>query len=45
MVRPPRDADLIERRAAKPGRSEGRSFLIGRKVLLAAYAMRKLDDN
>lgn len=39
-----RDADLIERWAAKPGHSERRSFLIERKVFLAAYAMRKLDD-
>jgi hypothetical protein len=39
-----RDADLIERWAAKPGHSERRSFLIERKVFLAAYAMWKLDD-
>jgi hypothetical protein len=39
-----RDADLIERWAAKPGHSERRSFLIERKVFLAAYALRKLDD-
>lgn len=39
-----RDADLIERWAAKPRHSERRSFLIERKVFLAAYAMRKLDD-
>jgi hypothetical protein len=39
-----RDADLIERWAAKPGPSERRSFLVERKVFLAAYAMRKLDD-
>lgn len=39
-----RDADLIARWAAKPGHSERRSFLIERKVFLAAYAMRKLDD-
>jgi hypothetical protein len=39
-----RDADLIERWAAKPGHSERRSFLIERRVFLAAYAMRKLDD-
>ncbi|QTC90817.1 hypothetical protein [Brevundimonas goettingensis] len=38
------DADLIERWAAKPSRSERRSFLIEQKVFLAAYAMRKLDD-
>ena len=39
-----RDADLIQRWAAKPGHSARRSFLIERKVFLAAYAMRKLDD-
>ncbi|KRE15072.1 hypothetical protein ASE63_17700 [Bosea sp. Root381] len=39
-----RDARLIERWAAKPKHSERRSFLIERKVFLAAYAMRKLDD-
>lgn len=39
-----RAADLIERWAAKSGHSERRSFLIERKVFLAAYAMRKLDD-
>jgi len=39
-----RDADLIERWAAKAGHSERRSFLIERKVFLAAYVMRKLDD-
>lgn len=39
-----RDADLIERWAAKPGHSERRSFLLERKVFLAAYAMRKLND-
>lgn len=39
-----RDAELIERWAAKPRQSERRSFLIERKVFLAAYAMRKLDD-
>lgn len=39
-----RDADLVERWAAKAGHSERRSFLIERKVFLAAYAMRKLDD-
>lgn len=39
-----RDAELIERWAAKPTPSERRSFLIERKVFLAAYAMRKLDD-
>lgn len=38
------DADLIERWAAKTVHSERRSFLIERKVFLAAYAMRKLDD-
>lgn len=39
-----RDADLVERWAATPRHSERRSFLIERKVFLAAYAMRKLDD-
>lgn len=39
-----RDADLIARWAIKPEHSERRSFLIERSVLLAAYAMRKLDD-
>jgi len=39
-----RDANLIERWAAKPRRSERRSFLIEQKVFLAAYTMRKLDD-
>ena len=39
-----KDADLIERWAAKPRSSERRSFLIEQKVFLAAYAMRKLDD-
>lgn len=39
-----RDADLIERWAAKLGHSERRSFVIERKVFLAAYAMRKLED-
>lgn len=39
-----RDADLIERLALKPSCSERRSFLIEKKVFLAAYAMRKLDD-
>jgi hypothetical protein len=39
-----KDADLIERWAAKKGVAERRSFLIERKVFLAAYAMRKLDD-
>ena len=39
-----RDADLIERWAAKRGHSERRSLLIERKAFLAAYAMRKLDE-
>jgi hypothetical protein len=39
-----RDAALIERWAAMPKQSERRSFLIERKVFLAAYAMRKLDE-
>jgi hypothetical protein len=39
-----RDAALIERWAAKPSCTERRSFLIEKKVFLAAYAMRKLDD-
>jgi hypothetical protein len=39
-----RDAAVIERWASKPRFSERRSFLIERKVFLAAYAMRKLDD-
>lgn len=39
-----RDAALFERWAAKPRPSERRSFLIERKVFLAAYTMRKLDD-
>lgn len=39
-----RDADLIERWAAKPVMSERRSFLFERKVFLAAYALRKLDE-
>ncbi|PZU88388.1 MAG: hypothetical protein DI527_17585 [Chelatococcus sp.] len=39
-----RDAHLIERWAAKPKNLERRSFLIERKVFLAAYAMRKLDE-
>jgi hypothetical protein len=38
------DADLIERWAAKPRLSERRSFLMERKVFLAAYSMRKLDE-
>lgn len=38
------DADIIERWAAKPRQSAHRSFLIERKVFLAAYTMRKLDD-
>ena len=40
-----RDASLIERWAAKPERSERKSFLIERKVFLAAYAIRKLDES
>ncbi|HEV7334488.1 MAG TPA: hypothetical protein VGO06_00860 [Bosea sp. (in: a-proteobacteria)] len=40
-----RDAHLIERWAAKPNHSERRSFLIERTVFLAAYAMRKLDED
>lgn len=39
-----RDAALVERWASKPRPSERRSFLIERKVFLAAYAMRKLDE-
>jgi len=39
-----RDADLIERWAARTGHSERRSFLIERTVFLAAYAIRKLDE-
>jgi hypothetical protein len=39
-----RDADLIERWAAKPALSERRSFLIERKTFLAAFALRKLDE-
>ncbi len=38
------DADLIERWALTPRPSERRSILVERKVFLAAYAMRKLDD-
>ncbi|MDR6870516.1 hypothetical protein J2Y55_001516 [Bosea sp. BE125] len=38
------DADVIERWASRPQQSERRSFLVERKVFLAAYAMRKLDD-
>jgi hypothetical protein len=39
-----RDAELIERWAAKPKVSEQRSFLLERKIFLAAYALRKLDE-
>jgi hypothetical protein len=39
-----RDAELIERWAAKPY-SARRSFLIERKVFLAAYSLRKLGDD
>ncbi|MBN9439896.1 hypothetical protein [Bosea sp. (in: a-proteobacteria)] len=39
-----RDAALIEHWCAKPRSSERRSFLLERKVFLAAYAMRKLDE-
>jgi hypothetical protein len=39
-----KDADVIERWAAKQGVTERRSFLIERKVFISAYAMRKLDD-
>ena len=39
-----KDADRIDRWAAKPSATERRSFLIERKVFLAAYAMRKLFE-
>ncbi|PZN99382.1 MAG: hypothetical protein DCF30_11940 [Hyphomicrobiales bacterium] len=39
-----RDADLLERWASKPSCTERRSFLIEKKLFLAAYAMRKLDE-
>lgn len=38
------DAELIERWAGKPAVSERRSFLLERKIFLAAYALRKLDE-
>lgn len=40
-----RDTALTERWAAKPHHYDRRSFLIERKVFLAAYAMRKLDED
>jgi hypothetical protein len=39
-----RDATLLERWAQEPEPSESRSFRIERRVFLAAYAMRKLDE-
>jgi len=39
-----RDATLLERWAREPEPSETRSFRIERRVFLAAYAMRKLDE-
>ncbi|MEN5084025.1 hypothetical protein ABE438_16210 [Bosea sp. TWI1241] len=39
-----RDAAIIERWASRPRPSERRSFLIERKVFLAAYAIRKMDE-
>lgn len=39
-----KDADLLDRWAAKTSVSERRSFIIEQKVFLAAYAMRKLIE-
>lgn len=39
-----RDATLVARWAATEAASESRSFRIERRVFLAAYAMRKLDE-
>lgn len=39
-----RDAEVVARWAARPKRSERRSFLIESKLFLAAYALRKLDE-
>ncbi len=39
-----RDATLLERWARELGPSESRSFRIERRVFLAAYTMRKLDE-
>lgn len=40
-----RDAEMIERWAAKPGYSERRSALLERKIMLSAFAMRKLSES
>jgi hypothetical protein len=39
-----KDADIIERWAAKPKITDRRSFLLEEKIFLAAYAMRKLVE-